>query len=165
MKSIWTAEMAQSLIQSIVMQGNLTEPTEGFPLGKVGDWKAVTEDMSAKGHELTMNSLQAQWSRDARERLSRAKSSTTIPDGTSASDALAIIAGLPIPTPRSSPPAQSTLPPPDDTTAMENFRSEMKALTKQSRVDLLATLTTSVDILCEVMEEGEEELVALLLGD
>ncbi|KAL7625231.1 hypothetical protein AAE478_004446 [Parahypoxylon ruwenzoriense] len=87
----WGVTTLNTLAQSIAIYGNLSEPSEKFPFGRVQDWDSVASHMESLGYGFTKNSLQAHWSQDARGRLLEAKSKVHIPNGINAASTLSTV--------------------------------------------------------------------------
>ncbi|KAK7751007.1 hypothetical protein SLS62_006992 [Diatrype stigma] len=164
----WTAQAQRELIESIVDCGRLDVPSVKFPLGRVWDWKAVEASMIGKGHSISLDALQAKWSREARGRLLQVKSSTNIQAGTDAAAVLITLSEKAYPqTPVTAPEAtvagpatQPAAPPANQTGApnvlrTNNTKADFKRLTKEGREEVLASIRKELEILRDVMEEED----------
>ncbi|KAI8623397.1 hypothetical protein F5Y19DRAFT_481762 [Xylariaceae sp. FL1651] len=85
---------ANALVWSIMLHGELSDPSNSYPLGRVCNWKAVHADMQRKGYTQKMSALQSRWSRDARGRLAANSKTVNIKNATSNEQYLGIIAGV-----------------------------------------------------------------------
>ncbi|KAI1120056.1 hypothetical protein F5Y10DRAFT_290417 [Nemania abortiva] len=90
----WNPKANKALIATIIEHGQITEPSDSFPLGQVHNWSAITDQMNKGGYRAKKNALQVQWSKLARGTLQKACQGLRLPGDMSPAKKLEFIAAV-----------------------------------------------------------------------